>query len=76
MSIRSRIASLVAGAVFAATSSQALAAQPASPAKGPPAGPGIPGQMQSTSSAERRAAAVRNADRRAAELRNRHGKGK
>ncbi len=76
MSIRSHLAAAVAGAVLAATSSHALAAQPASRGKAPPAGPGIPGQMRSVSNAERMAAATRNADRRAAALRNPHGKGK
>ena len=74
--IKSRIPIVAILAALALGFGQAVLAQMAP--TGPPApvfkGPGIQGKMNSTTKAERIAAAIRNANRRAATLRANQGK--
>ena len=66
--IRVVILGLVAAIAASLGASQGAMAQ-SGPTNPPTKGPGIPGKMNSTTKAERWAAATRTADRRAAKLR-------
>jgi hypothetical protein len=70
------VALAAAVAVSLGASQGAVAQMPPAPGSTQFKGPGIQGKMNSTSKAERIAAAIRNSDRRASQLRANHGKKK